>query len=770
MTDYDPAWTIVREGVMPEREGAHHTIFAVGNGSLGIRGDLAELPLGGSPAIYLAGFYDELVVPPANPDNWTPYMAYWSVRELAGQVEHKPCIVNCPNFLDVSWQLDREKMLFTEGRLKALVRRLDLRQGVFTAEAHWVSPGGKELRYRQMRFADLADPRRAFVRYEIEPVNFAGTVTVRAGIDAATEYVTYPALEDHARMYEPAELGAAGDCGVCALVRGRHRGATAAFATGLRTPGRNVRYSVLGGERRIDLVAETRLEQGCPFVLERIGAAASGHRHERPLDEVRQCLADSGATGFDAALAGSREAWDRDWAHSDVGIEGSVEDQVAARFSIYNLLIAASRDDEHVSIPVKSLTGGGYRGLVYWDTDIYMTPMLNFTQPRLARNLASFRYHTLAGARGKAARLGCRGAAYPWSTDPAGAECETVWSRNITHQHHVTSDVAYAIRQYLDCSEDSGFYADRAAEVFVETARFWVSRAVEREDGALGIPGASGADEYHCVCDDNAAILHMAAWNLRVAADAVAHLQRHAPDRLAELRGRTGLTDEEIVAFGDSPSCFRTMQRADGVFEQCQGFFALEDRVEPNRGHGDYPHLTQTLRQPDVLMLFYLLPGRWPREVVRANWDYYEPRTIHASSLSHPVHGVIAAELGLEDKAREYLSQCLGMDLKDEMSNAHLGAHMATHGMTWVALVRGFGGTWPVGGRVRVEPHLPAGWTRLRFRLKWRGADFVVDIRPERIEVTNLPDATAALPATVLGAEHTVGPGETVCETRRART
>jgi kojibiose phosphorylase len=755
-------WTVVREGVRPEREDALHAIFSVGNGAIGVRGNISPLRVGGPQETYLAGFYDRLVVPPPDPGKWSPYLRYWSDASLVPEGrEVKSCIVSCPDFLDVEWTVDGERVDFATGELKSLVRRLDLRTGVFSAEALWVSPCGKELRLTERRFASLAASDRVHVRYEAEPVGFSGKLRVAAAIDADTKYLTYPAVPGEERLYEVVEMSEIEPAGVAALVRGRHEGMRAAFATGLRIPDRpGAEFSVEKTGRRIAVAAEVPVEDGKILYVERASTFSSDGRSDDPLGSAVAALEEALTTTFGEARAASIRAWDRLWRSSDVVIEGDDRAQLAARFSICNLLMAAPREDSGVSIPVKALTGGGYRGLVYWDTDIYMAPFFNLTQPDLARNLARFHCRTLDAARRKAAAHGFRGAMYPWSTDASGDEQETVWSRNVTHQVHVTADVAYALWQYVDCSGDMEFYVNHAAEVLIETARFWASKAVERE-GRLSIPDAGGPDEYHVVSDDSAMVNGMAAYNVELARRAIEHLGEHAPEKLAEVRARTGLTDGEIAAFAEFPSRVLTMQRPDGLFEQCRGFFDLEDRLALDPV-ADAPHLTQTLRQPDVLMLFYLLPGRWPPDVVRGNWDYYEPRTVHASSLSHPVHGVLAAELGLEGQAQDYLRRSLGMDLDDEMGNARLGAHMATNGMTWVALVRGVGGTWPVEDRIRIEPHLPRDWTRLRFRLKWRGADFTVDVTHEGVEVTNSASAPAALPLDVRGEDHLVGPGETV--------
>jgi len=197
----------------------------------------------------------------------------------------------------------------------------------------------------------------------------------------------------------------------------------------------------------------------------------------------------------------------------------------------------------------------------------------------------------------------------------------------------------------------------------------------------------------------------------------------------------------------------------DGRFEEFRGYFERKDTLVEKEWHGA-PQDTQTVKQADVLLLAYLLPDNWPPDVLHANWNYYEPRTVHASSLSHAVHGIVAAQLGIEDKAADYTGRSLGMDLFDDMGNAALGAHMAAHGMNWSAIMRGFGGARPQGDRFIIEPRLPRSWRRLQFDLKWRGADFSVDITPDRVTVANKPSAGAAVTVRIRGAEHVVAPGQ----------
>jgi kojibiose phosphorylase len=372
-----------------------------------------------------------------------------------------------------------------------------------------------------------------------------------------------------------------------------------------------------------------------------------------------------------------------------------------------------------------------------------------------------FRCLTLEGAREKAARYGGRGASYPWETGVSGREeCEK-WLRLITHQLHITADIAFAVQEYADITGDTRFYEEHAAEVLIETARFWMSRTRRNEDGSLSIPQAGGPDEFHVVCDDSAYILHMAAHNLRLADRAVCHLRRNAPEILARILETNGIAAMELDGFGDAANRLRAMRSATGLVEQCAGFFRLRDGIDGRDG-GPRPFETQCVKQADVLMLPYLLPDQWDNAAIRVNFAYYEPRTVHGSSLSAGVHGILAARLGLRKVAEGYIHPLLGMDLDDARSDTAYGAHMAASGMNWSAIVRGYAGCRPRGDVFLIERSLlPPDWTRLTFRLLWRGADFEVDLRPGQVTVANREGA-APLPLDIAGERLRVMPGQVV--------
>jgi len=751
-------WTVVREGIHPSREASLQTIFSIGNGLLGIRGHLSALPLGKSWGAYMAGVFDRIRRPDPNPDAWGPFMQYWGDASLARGEQIEVCILPLPNFLDVRLFLNGQRVDFTQGVVKSFTRRLDLRSGLFTVEALWQSPDGKELRLVERRLADWTDTRRVFVQYELEAMNFSGPVEIDAGIDTAVVFnmdnIPQTPFEVTARY------GAGQACMV--EVRGKSDGMTVALGSRLTVHDRpETDYNILVEPEALYVHAQADLRQGQLLYVERVVVATSSRGCADPLACVRACLPEAAKLTLGQARIDSTALLHQLWTNSDVLIEGPASDQLAMRFSVFNMLMAASRDDDGVSLGAKGLTGELYRGMVFWDTDLFMMPVLSFTQPAMARNLAMFRVKGLPGARAKARRFGWRGACFPWET-AAGDENTEKWLRLLTHQLHVSADVAYALQQYVDASGDMDFYVRHGAELLLDTALFWLSKLEKGENGKWFVPQAGGPDEYHVVCDASAYIHHMAAWNLRAAARAAAYLREHSPEQLSAVLSRIGMTREEAASLEATAAEIDPLRRDDGVLEQCRGFFALrEEAADPKKFYPDM-QCTQVVKQADVVMLMYLLADQFDDRTVRANFEFYEPRTQHASSLSHGVHGLVAARLGLHEKAGNYMRRSMGMDLHDEMDNAAWGIHMAASGMNYVAVTQGYGGTRFTDGKLHVNPHLPAHWQGLTFRTFAGGALAEVSVSGNgTVSVSNLPVSKAKLTIVLAGKEFTLQPGET---------
>ncbi|MCE5236158.1 MAG: hypothetical protein LLF87_08955 [Eubacteriales bacterium] len=750
----DRLW-IVELGASPER--AIPTLLTAGNGRIGVRGAFPELGEGGG-GIFLAGFYDQLPRPDLFPERFTPFLVSWSHMGKVAGYKREPCIVKCPDFLAGSWRIGGKALDTASCKVQHKARALDLRTGEVRVELRLVTPESIELRIVKRRFASMADETAVYERTELELFNTEAEVEYRAYIDDTTANFNISGIyqdtsdgtdHEYIRLYDTTRTQT--QQGALAMdIRGRVDGQRAAFATRLNLP------CAVSGEA---LCIRRRLKPGEVFSFERECSFECSTFHASPLSAVRSRL-DSPQMGYEAAKRESDTVWAALWDTSDVSIDGDDRAQLGIRHSLYMLLISACRSSSNVSVPAKGLSGEGYRGMVFWDTDIHMLPFFLYTQPDTARRILSFRHRTLGGAREKAAKYGQAGASYPWETGVSGREeCED-FLKLLTHQLHITSDVAYAMGRYVQATGDGGFLKRCAAECYLETARFWASKGYE-EGGSFHIADASGPDELHLECRDSAYINNMALHNLTLALSALGRLKAEDPAWYDELVERTGVTKDELKRMERAQSALVSMKGPGGLYEQCEGFFALEDRIVWEDSVYDVPADTQTVKQADVLMLLFLLPELADREELRRNWDYYEPRTTHTSSLSYGVHGILAARLGLAEKAAYYLEKSLGIDLWDTRGGCEDGAHLAADGMSWSAVISGLCGVELNADVLSVSPALPEAWREVRFTLLYRGAKLRFKLDHQQLFIKN--EGTEPAAVVLAGRTCTVKAGDSFC-------
>ena len=561
-----------------------------------------------------------------------------------------------------------------------LRRTLDLRHGVLFRE----SPG-----FRTARFASLAD--RALVVLQAD-----GAAAADPPVPPATGAVEAVEAEVHGGRVE-----------LCVQGRG---GAPVWFAMSTEaSEGRTTRLVAVNR----DGPARAALDQ----------ALSAGTAH---------------------LLARHRRAWRQRWVDADVVVHGDRRAQRELRFALYHLIIAADPESDRASVGARSLSGPGYRGHVFWDTEIFLLPFYIWTHPETARALLAYRYRTLPAARAKAARMGYAGALYAWESADTGEEVtpDFIWLPDGTRltiltgvqEHHVAADVAWAVWHYWQVTGDDRFVEDMGAEIVVETARFWASRAVVGDDGRHHIREVIGPDEYHEGVDDDVFTNVLARWNLR-AADALC-------DRFPAVAARLDVEPGEREQWGAVAAGLVELFDPDTrLYEQCEGFFSLDDEravdIAPRPFTGELVlgverlRRTQVVKQADVLLLGVLLPDEVRPDVQEANYRYYEPRTSHGSSLSPAMHALVAARVGDLDDAVAYFHLAGGVDLDNRMGNAADGVHIATMGGLWQAAVFGFGGVRADGDAVRIDPRLPPVWDGLTFPVHWRGTRISVDVRSD---------------------------------------
>ena len=709
--------------------GAKETVFSVGNGYFGTRGTVEERVPGECRATLINGLYDDVPLfftelAPA-PD-WT-----WAELYLGGE-----------RFSPAS-----REVLSAE-------RSLDLRDGVLRRRVHWRHPDGGAVEIRTMRFASMAEPHLAVQVYSVTSLDFAGEVEASFRLDGVPVAPGLPPFpEVGVAHWEPVAWGAR-DGTVYVRLRTRRSGVELAAATcvlpfGLPEDAVEVRMHE-GIQPAISLRA--RLSPGETLLGVRFCAVATSAEAPDPLSLCIEVLAAARKRGLSGLLEEHRRAWAALWEDCDLAIEGDEELQRAVRFNLYHLLTSAPHHAEGLSIPAKGLTGFGYRGHVFWDTEIFMLPFFIYTRPRIARKILMYRYRTLPRARENARKRGYRGAMYAWESADDGAEVTPRWVpapdgtptpiRCGELEQHITADVAYAVWQYWRASGDDGFMRDYGAEILFETARFWASRVEAGADGLYHIRGVMGPDEYHEEVDDNAFTNWMAKWNLEAAREVWAWLEREDPARLAELSARIGLSADEVEGWGEiAAKVAFPRDEGTGLIEQFRGYFSLEDvdlgALNP-RGASvreilgpERTNRSQVIKQPDVLMLLYLLRDRFTSEDLEANWRYYAPRTDleGGSSLGPAIHAALAARLGKMDEAYRRLRQAAFVDLADNRGNTADGIHMASAGALWQAIVFGFAGLELTPDGPRVSPRLPPHWRRLRFTVYHRGKRHRIEVR-----------------------------------------
>ena len=484
-----------------------------------------------------------------------------------------------------------------------------------------------------------------------------------------------------------------------------------------------------------------------------------------PVEAARECCRVAKEAGWEKLGAVHDAAWERIWQSCDVQIEGDDEAQFALRYSLYQLQLAAPRHSDKVSIPARALSGQVYKGAVFWDTEMFMTPVFTLTDPAVARNLILYRFQTLEGAKRKAAEYGFRGAFYAWESQETGDDACTHF--NVTDvftgrpmrtyfrdkQVHISADIVYAIQKYVEQTGDISVLVDGAAEVIVECARFLHSYAVYKPDrNRYEIHDVTGPDEYHERVNNNAYTNRMVKFALDTAIQTLELLRECEPDFFQTLEKQMDFLPDLGTWYEMDSNLWNPPPNADGIIPQFDGYEKLEDctlddvksRVlDPNEywGGGNGPAVnTKILKQADVVLMLNLFKNEYSKDQIAANWEYYEPRTEHGSSLSACAYAMVAAHIGKPDWAYDYFMKTATVDLtgksKQYVGPLYIGGtHPAANGGAWLSAVFGFAGLSFSDEGIQVNPNLPSKWTGMSFSILWRGERYAVDIKGDESTV-----------------------------------
>ena len=701
------------------------SVFALSNGHIGLRGNLDEGEPHGLPGTYLNSLYELRPLPHA--------------ERGYGYPDSGQTIINVTNGKLIRLLVDDDPFDVRYGVVHSHERVLDLRSGTLSRQVVWESPAGKQVRISSVRLVSLTQRAVAAICYTVEPVSEPLRLVLQSEL-IVNETLPDPgddprtaAVLDRPLLSEEF-LATRDDQYRVVLVHRTHRSGlrlAATMAHDIEAPEAMRAHT----EAFPDLGRCTVAAQVNPGdrlrIVKYIGYGWSSQRSRPALKaQVAGALAVARLTGWNGLLAEQRRYLDDFWAGADVDIDGDPEIQQAVRFGLFHILQAGART-ENRPIAAKGLTGPGYDGHTFWDTETFVLPVLTYTQPSAAASVLRWRHMVLPEARQRAADLGLAGAAFPWRTI-RGQECSGYWPAG-TAAFHINADIADAALRYVDATEDLSFEPDVALDLLVETARLWRKLGHYGTKGRFRIDGVTGPDEYSAAADNNLYTNLMAQQNLAAAADMCA---KH-PDAAR----RRGVTEAEMSSWRAAAAAMTIPFDAErGLHQQHESFTEYAEWDFAGTPPDKYPLLLhfpyfelyrkQAIKQADLVLAMHLRGDAFTPEQKARNFAYYEARTVRDSSLSACTQAVLAAETGHLELAHDYLAEAALVDLQDRHRNTRDGLHMAALAGAWMALVAGFGGMRAGAGTLAFRPQLPSGISRLTFRIRYRDRKLRVAITP----------------------------------------
>lgn len=781
--EVDP-WQVVEQGFDPAHNRVAESIFSLGNEYMGVRGYADERSsvdsLRGS---YFNGLYE---------------MDYSVPRSYRGIVDKTHFMVNAADWLSTSIYADGEKLDLSACRISRFERRLSMREGTLVRRFQWDTVSGKSLSLRFSRFLSMDDVHRAYQRIEIASLSGTCQLEITCGID----FDAYHESMGRCFWHEEARKVLADGCamvggteysrqllfsGFRLDVSSSLYGSQAEALAEMRFTPSPEGLSECRSEVRTEIQPEIRQEVQSSslfgsspsssladsqsafqyedvtdlplYVGKRITATISPGQDlridktvvnvagtQQPLDPVAilneglERLSLSGNDGYDTALEHQKLFWQDYWNAADIEILGAnrVADQQGIRFSMFQLAQTYRGKSQFHNIGAKGLTGEFYNGHAFWDTESYCLPYYLFTDPSAARALLSFRYHTLAQARARAAMLDCEGACYPVATLNGDEAC-TLW-QHANLQFQTDTAIAYAIRHYVTMTGDIEFLQEQGISMLVEICRFLVSRGgYDPRTGRFGYYGVMGPDEFHMMVNNDCYTNCMAKKTFEYTVEVLETMRREASEAYSALSRQLGLTETEVLSWrGYAQSMYVPYDEHTHVYEQFSGYYScphidvdsipVEQFPLYHSWSYDRIYRTDMIKQPSVLMLLFLYNSSFPLEDKRANYEFYEPRTIHESSLSPSVHSILACELGKWDDAMRFFSYATRLDLDNYNRNADEGLHMTSLAAAWMNIVYGFCGMRSDDGRLCFNPTLPPSWEGYRFKLVCQDSVLLVSV------------------------------------------
>ena len=752
-------WEIIENSFSEEQLVTTGSNFMIGNGYMGYRGTFEEWEAEQFVACIVTDTWDQA------PDS------RWS--ELC----------NVPNGLYTQLSVNGEMLTVFQGDTQEYYRALDMKAGLNQRKLQWFSSKGEGVRLNVEKFASLDNHHLLVMRYSFKALQ-DGSYQLRTGIDGRVWSIN----GEHFKSYQTSEQ--------VELLRMElvtmELGTSVVVTEGIKISGPAPdTISIVEEDKRIMRELNFQLEKNEEVILEKVVSITHSNELEDPLkigaEEVKEGL----ESGYDHLKSVHEARWDDFWNISDIQIANHSEAQVIARFNVYQAYIATPTHD-NLPIGARGLSCQVYQGAAFWDQETFNLPMFVYTHPEVAKKLVSYRHDTLDGARRKAQNLGYYGAFYAWTSGKTGDELfpdyfftDVLTGRPIRNhfncwQIHISPDVVYGIWLYFEATQDWDFIVNSGAEVVFEVAQFLVSRVHFKKDkNQYEFIRLLGPDEYHENVDNNAYTNYLSKFSLEKASWIYGQLKLNDPEALSRIMDITGISPQSVEEWNEIAELLYLPQpdSKSKLIEQFDGYFQLEDvspdevrsrLIDPEEYWG-WPNgvavPTQVLKQADVIQLMAILDG-FSQEVLKANYEYYEPHTEHGSSLSPSVHALVASKTNHAEEAFRYFEEASTIDLynasKKVMSGGSFlgGIHTAAAGGVWLIIIQGFGGFQLTPAGARFQPALPESWEGLAFKLIVRGCLIEVEISKKEISVKSHSSNEAEIEIELSDRPKHLKPGE----------
>jgi len=748
-------WRVIEEGFNPEENKVAESICSLGNGHMGQRANFEENYSGDSlQGSYMAGVY--------YPDKTR--VGWWK----NGYPEYFAKVLNSTNWIGIDIKVNGETLDLAKATVKNFTRILNMKEAYLERSFNAVLSNGNEVKVNAKRFLSAVYPEIGAIKYSITPVNFSGELTITPYLDGDVKNQDSNYDE---KFWDEVQINASTDISSLVLkTKKLDFHICSAMKFDIVNDGVKINSAVTidTKEKFVSNTVNVKAEQGKEVDIYKYASNVTSRNYakEELAAKASEVLTKAYNEGFDTLLAKQVEAWTEKWKESDIVIEGDVEAQQGIRFNIFQLNQTYTGEDERLNIGPKGFTGEKYGGSTYWDTEAYCIPFyLATADQKVARNLLIYRHKHLEKAKENARKLGFKkGALYPMVT-MNGEECHNEWE--ITFEEiHRNGAIAYAIYNYVNYTGDKSYLGEYGFEVLAESSRFWKERVhYSPRKGKYVMHGVTGPNEYENNVNNNWYTNRIAVWTLEYTLEVIDYLKANEPERYKELEAKLQINAEETAKWRDiTLNMFYPVDEELGIFLQQEGYMDKEQILVSELPEEDRP-LNQKwswdrilrscfIKQADVLQGLFFLEHSYDDETIRRNFNFYEPRTVHESSLSPCVHSILASKLGMQDKAYEMYLRTSRLDLDNYNNDTEDGCHTTSMAGTWMSVVQGFGGMRVKEGKLHFNPFIPGHWNSFSFKVMFRGALLKVNVTKKNVVITN--ESNVELTVAVNGKDHLV--------------